>query len=221
MPSAWVVGPLVIQSTLAVLITSLLFGVVIYFLFGQVSYLEKKRNVDDFTTILVIFILSLWIAKFITNASLALKFPMAVLVYPADRWAFYLGLVLAFIYIRFIFMKKRDKMNELMITMFIILMSAQFIYKFIYYVLERTPQLIWGMILYGLLLSLSIMWQHKQSNMILGCLIIILGLGNLIQTIFTRVTFFHFYTDWPFWLIVLIIGAVYIILDKRVKKITK
>lgn len=216
MPSAWVIGPIVLQSTLAVLIVSLILGVIVYFVFGQAKYLAKKQHVDDFMTMLIVFILSLWVAKFITNFTYAFQFPLAVLVYPADRWALYVGIVLAFLYMRFVFMKKHSSIKELILTTFIILISAQFIYKFVYYIMERSSDLIWGMTLYGLLLSLSLIWQQKQFSVyFLGYIMTILGLGNLILASFTRVTFFHFFTDWVFWLVILLIGTFFIILNAR------
>lgn len=208
MPSAWVLGPMVIRTSLLLLLVSFIVGVVVYYIFSPLEKKERKQHLDWITTLLVVFIISLWIGKGVKQYGLLFSHPLSVVVYPADRWVFYIAIALLLGYIILMKLwKDKGNLNDLYAGLYI-LFTAQFVYEFIYYIAEEQTGYIWLVFLYGLLVaSLVFLNQRAEKLMIASSLIAVCSVGNIIYGLFYEATLFHFYTDIWFWAVCLVISA--------------
>src|SRR5699024_5533302 len=208
MPSAWVVGSMVIRTSLLLLIVSFIVGIIVYYIFSPLDKKERKQHLDWITTLLVVFIISLWIGKGIKQYSILFSHPLSVIVYPADRWVFYIAVALLVGYIILMkFWKDKGNLNDLYAGLYI-LFTAQFVYEFIHYIAEEQTGYIWLVFLYGMLVALLVFLnQREEKLMIASGLMGICSIGNILYGLFYEGTLFHFYTDVWFWSVWLVISV--------------
>lgn len=75
--------------SIGVLSLSFVFGIIFFWLISPLGMKQKKLIVNQILSMLINFILYIWVGKIIMNLSLFLRDPIAVLAYPSDSKAFY------------------------------------------------------------------------------------------------------------------------------------
>ncbi|WP_226037597.1 hypothetical protein [Aquibacillus saliphilus] len=205
MPPAWLIGPLVIKSSLVILIGSLLAGLLFFRIISPYSKSETKQRIDEVGTILITFVITLWIGKIIMNFSIFISDPIAILAYPSDSKSFYIAVFLTVLYGKYKFIRVSKHLIPLLFSWMVVFLTASFVYEFI--------QMIWGTNVHtlgylGLLVTLIMVTILLPERIALEniTLIILIGwcLGQWILSFFTNTTVFQFSLNPIFYLIIFI-----------------
>ncbi|MBP1970468.1 hypothetical protein J2Z83_002589 [Virgibacillus natechei] len=216
MSSGWMIGPLVIKSSLVALIGSFLAGFILLWLLSPFSKIETKKLIDEVGSLLLTFIISLWIGKILVNFSTFLSDPLAVLAYPSDSSAFYIGFLLTIIYSTFKIIKDYSHLQKILLSFMYVFLSASFIYEFIRINIGSDVHN-WDYLgLLVLLLVIIIVLQERLTTSMLT-FIAILGwsIGQLIRTLFTNPTVFQFSLDPWFWIVLILLSFVLLLYHSR------
>lgn len=178
---------------------------------------ETKQRIDEIGSILVAFVISLWIGKIMTNISTFLSDPGATLAYPSDSKAFYVALLLTIIYGKVKVVKDYQHVLHLLLSWMYIFLSASFVYEFVQ-ITVGDGVLTWGYIgLLTVLLIIFILLQEKvKTPQLLFVSILGWSSGQLALSIFYHTSVFQFYLDQVFYVIIAIGSIVLFIFRKRV-----
>ncbi|WP_018930915.1 hypothetical protein [Gracilibacillus lacisalsi] len=131
MPSAWLIGPLVIKSELVLLIGSFLLGIVFFRFISPYSKLETKKRIDRIMNLFMMFVVFLWLGKIITNLSTFINDPLPILAYPSDSKAFYVAVTLSIVYVKFNLAKDYHQGIDVLYVWFFVFFIASFVYGFV------------------------------------------------------------------------------------------
>src|SRR5690625_4868656 len=101
MPSFWMFLPI------AHIAGSFIAGFIFFYLMSALSKAKKKQQAEEVTSLLINFVIYIWIGKILLNFLTFIKDPLAVLAYPSNSHAFYLALLFSGIHI--LYKNKRHK----------------------------------------------------------------------------------------------------------------
>ncbi|WP_419893833.1 hypothetical protein [Oceanobacillus kimchii] len=219
MPSAWLIGPLVIKSELVLLIGSFLLGIVFFRFISPYSKLETKKRIDKIMNLFIMFVVFLWLGKIITNLSTFINDPLPILAYPSDSKAFYVAVALSIVYVKLKLAKDYNQAMDVLYAWLIVFFTASFVYGFV--------QMIFGAAVFSwqylglivLLLILFILQQDKLSkeNLVFTGLLS-WSIGQWLLAIFSRTTVFQFNLSHWFYAVVLVGSVILTIYGKKVKQ---
>lgn len=219
MATTWTLGPFLIQSTLALAFISLGAGLLFFRLYSPFSKNETKELVDSVFNLFGSFIIGLWIAKGLINLKLLFKSPIAVLAYPADKKVFYTALVLFVLWNVFQYIMKPKRISETLIALLYTLIVAQFVYAFLNIVIQDYLLYMSSAIVFAVVLLLVVMLQQKIRDELKGSLTFIaFTIANLVVAYFNSVSFFNFYVDLSFWVILFVTSIVIYVIRIRLLK---
>ncbi|UOQ94730.1 hypothetical protein MUO14_07245 [Halobacillus shinanisalinarum] len=218
MPSAWIIGPFVIKSSIIIVVGSFIVGFIFFRLSSPFSKLETKQRSDEMISLLIVFVISLWIGKILVNFSTFLSDPRAILAYPSDSRAFYIAVLFTMVYGEFKMVDHYQKLLDLLFSFMYIFLSASFVYEFVQ-ITWGGGEDVWGYL--GLLVTLLIILILLQSKATIAKLtfVSILGwsLGQWVLSTFYQTSVFHYYLDQWFYSVIFISSLFLILYRKRVK----
>src|SRR5690625_4872518 len=87
MLSIWRISPILIIGV------SFIAGFIFFYIFSNLHKTEKKEHIQEITSLIINFIIFIWIAKILLNFNLLIKDPFAGLAYPSNSNSFYLAIV--------------------------------------------------------------------------------------------------------------------------------
>lgn len=116
MPSAWMIGSLVIKSDLVVLIGSFIVGFLFFWFMSPTQKWNKKKWIEEASNLLVVFVITLWIGKIFTNLHSFISDPISILAYPSDSKAFYIAVLLTVIFESYRKTKRDKQVIDLLYT---------------------------------------------------------------------------------------------------------
>ncbi|GGC94511.1 hypothetical protein GCM10007216_26550 [Thalassobacillus devorans] len=131
MPSAWVLGPLIIKSTWIITIVSIIAGGLFYRYYSRFSQAKKKRMEDSLFSLLLTFIFTYFFGKIVFHFSLFFQDPPAILAYPSGKNEFYLAAVLTFAHALFLLRKKQMDGRELLFSGMMVFFPALLLKNFL------------------------------------------------------------------------------------------
>src|SRR5690625_3616935 len=85
MPSFWMFLPI------AHIAGSFIAGFIFFYLMSALSKAKKKQQAEEVTSLLINFVIYIWIGKILLNFLTFIKDPLAVLAYPSNSHAFYIS----------------------------------------------------------------------------------------------------------------------------------
>ncbi|MDC3424344.1 hypothetical protein NC797_07455 [Aquibacillus sp. 3ASR75-11] len=215
MPSAWLIGPLVIKSSLVIQIVSLGMGLVWFGFTSPFSKTETKKRLDEVGNLLIAFVISLFIGKIIINFSTFINDPLAILAYPSDSKAFYIAFLFTGLYAKIKIVKGSQHFFALLFSWINVFFAASFVYEFV--------QIIWGSSVHtwgylGLLFVFLIIIISLQGQLPIEMLVFIAVLGwsagQWLLSIFSNTTVFQFNLH-PWFYGIICIGSIFLIIYKR------
>lgn len=188
--------------SLAIIIVSFIIGFIFFYSTSNLEKKEKKTQIEEITSLLINFVIFIWVAKVLLNLSLFIKDPFAVLAYPSNSNALYLATL--FIIINIVYRIKRHQFNvqPLYISFVPIFLSASFIFEFIQIVWVKSAYswlylgLLMLLILVFVLLNDSVSKVKVAYNLMLAW-----SLGTLILALILPFTTVFGYTMTPWYLI--------------------
>ena len=122
--------------SIGILALSITAGFISFYIMSDLPKPQKKKQIEELTSLIINIIIFTWLGKIILNFSLFMEDPLAILAYPSNSDAFYLAILFSFILL--VFKSKRSQMDgsaftESFLTVFL---TSSLIYEFI--------QLVWN-----------------------------------------------------------------------------
>lgn len=219
MPSAWLIGPLVIKSEFVFLLASFIVGFIFFRLISSYSKITTKQKTDEVMNLLIVFVLALWIGKILTNFSTFITDPISILAYPSDSAAFYIASVLSVIYVQVKTKCAYHQVIALLYAFLIVFFTASFTYGFIQLIAGTAAS---SLPYLGLLLLLLILFVLQQDKLAKEKLVLIglvtWSIGQWLLSYFSDTTVFQFYLSHWFYAVVSFAVFLLLIYRKKVKK---
>lgn len=191
-------------------------GLLFFYITSNGSKSNKKIQIDQIISELINVILFIWLGKILTNFTLFVQDPLAVLAYPSDSKAFYLAILFSGISL---FIKdKKGKVNSvsLMKSFIPVFLVSSFLYEFIQVVWFHNSGTIGYFILITLLIILYYLVHERLNTKILFSVILVgWSFGVIVLTVLQPfVTVFGFIIA-PWFVGVFFIVNFILILRKR------
>lgn len=152
-----------ILMTIGILICSLIVGIGFYYVTNKSNRKEKKRQIDQFLSYAINFILFIWAGKVILQLPLFFQDPLAVLAYPSDSRSVYIATILLIIQITYHILRKQLHILTLIETTIPIFIATVFMHEFLQLMIEGNRYGIPHLILMTALLFLYLFLHDKQS----------------------------------------------------------
>lgn len=175
MPTAWVF------ISIAIIIISFMSGYIFFYVTSPLTNQIKKQQLGEITSLLVDFVIFIWIGKITINIEVLISDPLAILAYPSNSQAFYIAVLLLILNIGYKVKRYRLKIKPLLFTFVPVSLVASFVYEFIH--------IVWGGNTYtwsylGLLMVLLLLYlilhDRTSSKNVTFLLLTIWSLGQLI-----------------------------------------
>src|SRR5690625_2609412 len=80
--------------SIAIIIISFVIGFIFFYIISPLSKEEKRKHIEELVSLLINFIIFIWVGKIIMNLAIFISDPLAVLAYPSDSSAFYIACLL-------------------------------------------------------------------------------------------------------------------------------
>ena len=210
-----------VMMSIGILVISFILGFLFYFLLANEAKERKKQHAENIVSLLINFILYIWIGKIVIHINLFVQDPLAVLAYPSDSRAFYMASVLIMVNIYYLVTKKRQAGRPLFNTFVPVFIAASFIFEFTQLVIYKNDNVwlilfLWMLLLIGYVLIYG-KWANTLVNVIFAIAsLIILCILSLIKD---TVTIFGYMIS-PFYFISLLILVFIIIVYSNRRKVS-
>ncbi|MET3699384.1 hypothetical protein SAMN05877753_11125 [Bacillus oleivorans] len=157
------------MATLAKLISigiiaiSFLLGSLAFYWISSLDRKEKKAKLEEVVSFLINFTIFIWIGKIIVNLSDFIKDPLAILAYPSDSSSFYMAVLLSEFYVYFRMSKNVLQLSDFLRVLFQVILTASFVFEFIYFVQDRNEYSLSNMIFSALLLGIYYVAEKRTD----------------------------------------------------------
>jgi len=194
-----------VLTTIGIIIVSFVVGFIFYYIVSPLPKEKRKRQIEEMISLLINFVIFIWVGKVILNVTIFISDPLAILAYPSNSHAFYMASL--FIVLNIGYKMKRHAFNahSIFVSFVPVFLFASFIYEFIQIVWQGDT-LSWGYL--GLLMVLLIVFilihDRASSEIIAYSLFIGWTVGQLIFALSTPYTAVFGYMMAPWFLIVLL-----------------
>ena len=147
-------------------------GTGIYYLHNTQSKQIKKQQIDQLLSLIISFIIYLWIAKIALQLPLLMKSPMAVLAYPSNSFHFYFATGLCLLHTAYIFRKKLNEARLFFQSFSFIMLSTLLVHEFLLIITDVHHQLSLYFICLTALVFCYVLLYQKQImiNLLSFCL---------------------------------------------------
>src|SRR5690625_5171379 len=103
-----------VLKAIGIYIISFLAGFAFYYFTNQKGKAEKRKMIDQFLSLIINFIIYIWLGKIIVHILLVFKDPLAVLAYPSDSKVLFVATILfAGHLVYFLFKRKKEMLEQL------------------------------------------------------------------------------------------------------------
>ncbi|TFJ91907.1 hypothetical protein [Lentibacillus salicampi] len=213
MVSAWVV------TKVAYVVISIAAGLIFFYVTSPLVKSEKKQPLEESVSLLINFVLYIWVGKILLNIDVFITDPLAILAYPSDSDAFYAATLLLFGNVIYKVKWKGLNIGTIMSSLAPVFLGSAFVYEFIEVVMNDST-LAWGHLglLFLLLLFFLIFHERQSSVATAGGIFTAWSLGQLILTFYLPYTTLYGYmmTRW-FLVLVFILSMTNLIQNKRLR----
>lgn len=212
MPSVWVL------TSVAAIVVSFLIGFLFFYIVSPLEKIEKKQQFEEITSLLIHFVIYIWIGKIIWNVSIFVQDPMAVLAYPSDSNAFYIALFLVFINIGYKVKRHHISVVSLLYAFVPIFLAASFAYEFIQMIVYGN---IFSLVYMGLLMVLIVLFMFLDGRAsmptIAFFMLIIWTIGKLVLSFMLPFTTIFGYMISSVFLIILLVFLIglYVVVTRK------
>ncbi|WP_106497987.1 hypothetical protein [Lentibacillus sp. Marseille-P4043] len=202
--------------SIAIIVLSVIVGLVFYYVLSDETKVRKMKQLEEFASQLINFVIFIWIGKIILHFSVFIKDPLAILAYPSGSQGFYLavlfsGFVLAY-------KSKRGRINMLaFIASFLpVFLAASFTYEFIQLIWNNNTYSFGYIVLLTILMVSYLLIRGHVTTRTLICLILIGWTTGILVLSFIQpfVTVFG-YIMAPWFVGVFFIVSLFLLIRKR------
>lgn len=164
MPSAYLLGPLVIKSSLIIVLISFIIGTLFFYLTSPDERKTKKQNLTTITDFLLVYMVSIIGAKIVLHFDIFLKNPIVVLAFPSNSHAYYLASIVMVGYLFWLVKRKKLDIIGFFESFIRVALAAGFLSLFAQLVLTTDVVSIYQLGLYVILLVSWLGLQDKVSS---------------------------------------------------------
>lgn len=211
MTSAWVF------KKIALIVLSILMGLAFYYITSPSEKTVKKQQLEESLSLIINFVLFIWVGKILLNINIFITDPLAVLAYPSDANAFYVAVL--FLLVNLVWKVNKNNFNiEIMLAPLMpIFLGSAFSYEFIDIVLNGNS-LSWGhlTLLFISLIVYLMRYEKMSAGKLAAGIFALWSVGQIILTTQLPFTVLYGYMmDLWFLVLVFIISVISIIYNKR------
>lgn len=163
------------------IIISFVAAVGVYYIFSEQERKEKRKLLGEISSVLINFVLFIWLSKVILNFSMFVSDPLVILAYPSDAETFYLAFIFSSSFFVYQY-KKKDKDAANHIEAFtMVFLIASIMYELIQFVWNNNESSFGYILLLAALLIIFIILQRRiKVKVLLTVVITLWSLGTLI-----------------------------------------
>ena len=172
-----------VLTSIAIIVLSFIIGLLFFYLTSPRSHVERKQQIEEVVSLLINFVIFIWIGKILVRFSIFMEDPLAILAYPSDSSAFYLASL--FIGINIIYKMKRHQFDaeSLMKTFVPVFLVSSFVYEFIEMIWQGNAYSWFYLGLLMVLILLFLVGANQLSETWMSYLLVLLWtVGQLVLT---------------------------------------
>ncbi|WP_164219036.1 hypothetical protein [Virgibacillus sp. YIM 98842] len=154
-------------ESIGIIIASLAIGLISFYVLSDLPKKQKKKLMEELTSLLINFIIFIWVGKILLNISLFIQDPLAVLAYPGDSGAFYLAVLFTAISVIYKTLRKSFNIPVFAETFLHVFLVASFFYEFIQMILGDHTYSFGYMVVLAMLLILFFVMRGRISLFVL------------------------------------------------------
>lgn len=193
--------------SIAVILISFLSGFLLFYLISPLAKEAKKKHMEEMLSLIINFILFIWLGKIIKHLSIFIRDPIAVLAYPSDSTAFYIAVLLISIHMVYKVIRHSFAVKPILHSFIPVFLMANFVYEFIQNTWFDRPYAWAHMTLLVILLLIYILLLGRKPNYIFYLFAFLWVIGQLsLAYLLPFTTIFHYIlAPWFLWLLLLAI----------------
>ncbi|SEQ84008.1 hypothetical protein SAMN05216232_3472 [Virgibacillus subterraneus] len=157
MPSAWVL------TNVAIIVISVLSGLLFFYIISPLKKTMKKQQLEEIISLLINFVIFIWIGKVLLSLSVFVKDPLAILAYPSNSHAFYVAVLFLIINVGYKAKRKNIDTIPLLASFVPVFLGASFVYEFID-IMWNESTLAWGHLLLLIVLTFIYVFVHERIS---------------------------------------------------------
>lgn len=209
-----------VMISIGIIIISFVASFIFFYMVSSLPKEEKKMHLEEIVSLMINFIIFIWIGKIIINFSIFIRDPLAVLAYPSDSLSFYFAVL--FTVIHLIYRMRRHGFDVgLLLTSFIpIFLVANFIYEFIQSIWNENTYNFPYMALLGILIVLYLILFEKIPQKTSFILVLSWCVGQLLLSLKLPYIKVFSYMISPWFLVVMLMFALIFSFYCNRKKVT-
>lgn len=191
-----------VLKAIAILIGSFIVGFIFFYSTSPLAKSSKKKLFDEMTSLLINFVIFIWVAKIVLNFNLFIKDPFAVLAYPSNSNAFYLASLFIIINVWYKVIKHKFKPETVLIAFVPIFLVSSFVFEFIQIVWVKSAySWIYLVLLMMLVCIYALLHDRLSSVKLTSNLMLAWSLGTLVLSLTLPFTSVFGYTVSSWYLI--------------------
>ncbi|MCC4723565.1 hypothetical protein [Salinicoccus sp. RF5] len=172
-----------VMLSMIIILISFIAGFAIYYIFTEEDHREKMKTLEDISSVLINFVLFIWLSKVILNFPAFISEPLTILAYPGSAETFYL----AFIFSSVLFMyqhkrRKADRGGFIKAFTMVFLLSSM-VYELIQFLWNNDDGSFGYLLLLSGLLIIFLVLEKRTGLRMLTLLLITLWSGGMMLLI--------------------------------------
>lgn len=206
-------------TSIGMLLISFLGGFMYYYVLDAHPKEEKKKQMGEVTSLLINFIIFIWLGKILVHLPKFMKDPLAILAYPSDSGAFYLAVLFTLLNLLYRKIRHKQKLLPLFHVFVPVFMVASFLYEFFQFAIKGDSSN-WFYLSFTFLFVISYaLLQDKIKKTTLTAVMMLLWaiVQGVLSLIFSYVTLFTYMISPLFFLSVFIFIFVMMLYNRKGK----
>lgn len=204
-----------VLESIGIIALSIGIGFLYFYLLSPLKGKTKRKQINDAISLLINFIIYIWIGKIIANITVFISDPIAVLAFPSNAQAIYIATGLLIINI--IYKQKRENMNisQSLFLYFPTFLAATFMYEMIQLIVNGQKYNVLTLLLIAVFLVVfTLQKKFTTRSLIIMILINFVGLF-LISLLSSLTTLFGYILAPSYFLILCLLLILFVYFEKR------
>ncbi|MFD1040000.1 hypothetical protein ACFQ3N_16630 [Virgibacillus byunsanensis] len=198
-----------VLTSIGIIVVSIIMGFIFFFVISPLPTQVKKKQLEEITSLLINFVIYIWVGKILLNISTFITDPLAILAYPSDSHAFYLATLFIVLNIGYKYKRHNLAVLTLLNSFIPVFLAASFVYEFVQIVWNSNTYT-WGYL--GLVMLLIVVYMLVYDRItkekLLGIMLIGWVFGQLMLALFLPFLTVFGYMMAPWFLILFFITSI-------------
>lgn len=155
--------------TIGIIAISVAVGFIVFYILSEAPKEEKKKQIDELMSLLLYFIVFIWIGKILLNFPLFIEDPLAILAYPSEANAFYLAVLFTGIIVRYKTVRNKLQLIPFANRVMFIFFATGTVYEFIQFAWNNYPYAFGNFVLFSTLFIIVFILRGRwKKSYLLG-----------------------------------------------------